>query len=165
MLPSRARSAAIAGRHSSAAVSAQQYNSRAVPVLGYKMQLAILPNRLSRQEMGVLTHVLHMATGALDCSAFFNLQSVGGPFLRSIKALSLATLTRMAMKTLPSLKGDYDILENNSELLSLGSLRHRILWETHWGSPAIAALLRHASRGFPEGNVQSLGLEMQSWTI
>ena len=161
----RARSAAIAGRHSSAAVSAHQYNSRAIPVLGYKMQLAIPPNRLFRQEMGVLTHVLHMATGALDCSAFFNLQSVGGPLFRSTKALSVATLTRTAVKTLPSWKVDYDILEDNSELLSVGSLRHRILWEAHWDSPAIAALLRHASRGFPQGNVQSLGLEKSSWII
>ena len=56
----------------------------------------------------MVTHVLYMATGALGCNAFFNLQSVGEPFLRSTKALSVATWMRTAVKTLPSWKGDYD---------------------------------------------------------
>jgi hypothetical protein len=84
---------------------------------------------------------------------------------RSIKALSVASLTRTAIKTLPKWKGDYDILVANSEMLPLASLEHRILWDSLWDSPAVAALLRHASRGFPEGNVQSLGLEKKSWLI
>ena len=53
------------------------------------MQLALPPTRICRLEMVVLTHVLHMATRALDHSAFFNLSSCGGPYIKSIKALSI----------------------------------------------------------------------------
>ena len=159
----RARAASVAGRHSSAAVSAAQYNTRAVPVLGYKMQLAVPPNTLFRQETGVLTHVLRMATRAFDNSTFFNLSSVGGPRITSLKALSVATLTRTAIKILPAWEEDYDTLVANSEALPGTMMVSGLLWNTYWDSPAIAALLRHAACGFPAGSRTALGMDRRSW--
>ena len=159
----RSRAAAIANRHSAASVPTFQYNTRALPVLGYKMQLALPPNRIFRLEMGVLTHVLHMATRALDRSAFFNLSSVGGPNIKSMKALSVATLMRTTIKTIPSWREDYDTLVANSEALPGATLVSGVLWNACWDSPAIAALLRHAACGFPAGGSRTLGIDQASW--
>jgi hypothetical protein len=158
----KSRSAAIANRHSSAAVSVAQYNRQALTVLGYKMQLTIPPKRMALQEMHVLSHVLHMAFGALDAAAQFNLDAAGGPKIRSVKALSFATLTRTAVKTLPSWQHDYNLLLVNDER-PLETTRTGVLWATCWDSPAIASLLRHAARGFPENSRQSLGLDGKTW--
>jgi hypothetical protein len=161
----KSRSAAIAVRHSAASVSVLQYNSRAVPVLGYKMQLAIPPSKLFRREATALTHVLHLATGALDVNAFFNLSVLGGPKIKSLKAMSVATLTRTAVKTITSWQQDYDVLLANADALPLTTRANGTLWSPYWDTPSIAALLRHAARGFPESEVAALGVDHGAWIL
>ena len=113
----------------------------------------------------MIIHFLHMAGSALDHSSLFNLSVLGGPAIKSIKALSVATLTRTAVKTLASWQQDYESLLANAEMLPGNTLSTRVLWNPCWDSPAIAALLRLAARGFPEDEIASLGLSKSSWLL
>jgi hypothetical protein len=157
----RDRARAIAGTHSSALVSAHLYNTRAIPVLGFLPQLTVIPSTLLAGERHVISHVLHFATSALDEKAAFTLNELGGPQIRSLKAMAIATIVRTAIKTLPEVwKENVVSLEANHEWLPGTSLISGLLWQDFWDSPACAVLLASASDGFADSRrYQSLGID------
>ena len=59
-------------RHAAASISAHLYSHKTVPFLGYTPQLALPPNKLSKQEKGARAPVLHMANNAIDTISYFN---------------------------------------------------------------------------------------------
>jgi hypothetical protein len=156
------RANAIAARHASAAVSAHLYNTRAVPVLGYLAQLAIPPETLFRAERQTVLHIFHMATNSLDDAAVHCLPNVGGPRVRSIRALSIATLARTAFRTISEWKEDLHALQSVSEADPCDLLSRGQLWAKCWDSPAIASLLAHVASGTVYTKRDSIGLPAAS---
>lgn len=75
----------------------------------------------------MLTRALHMAGGALDTNGFFALSDFGGPKFKSIKALSVAALTRTAIKTPPAWQQDYNILIGSIDALPVETMTTRLL--------------------------------------
>ena len=71
----RLRAKAIAATHCPASAAAVLYNSRAVPVMGFVAQLAILPAEVSTAERGVVSALLHAATNLLTRLQSSTLQS------------------------------------------------------------------------------------------
>ena len=92
----------IADAHASPNMSAHLYNTRAIPLLGYKAQFGPLPNEFPAIERRAMLKILHLAGNSLDTNGFFNLNSLNGPKIISCTAYTSAILMRAASKTLPS---------------------------------------------------------------
>ena len=106
----RLRAKAIASTHSPAAAAAHLYNTRAVPVMGYIAQLALLPADIGTAERGVVSALLHAATNSFDDGSVFNLDVAGGPAICSLKVTCLAALARAARETLPEWRKCCEVL-------------------------------------------------------
>ena len=89
---------AIAATHSPASAAAHSYNTRAVPVMGYVAQLALLPPEISVTERGVVSALLHVATNTFDDGSVYNLQSGGGIAIVSLKVMSPAASARTVLR-------------------------------------------------------------------
>ena len=144
----RLRAKAIASTHSPASAAALAYNSRAVPVLGYISQLAILPTEISTSERGVVSACLHVATNTFDDGSIFNLPFAGGPSITSLKVASLAALARTAYKTLPAWRQCCTVLENVTEDMPGQFLVSKVANPLCWDSPPFALNLRMVAERF-----------------
>ena len=144
----RLRANAIAATHCPASAAAVLYNSRAVPVMGFVAQLAILPAEVSTAERGVVSALLHAATNTFDEAAIFNLAVAGGPAITSLKVMSLATMARTAYKTLPDWRQCCNILEQVTDDMPGVFLCTGVASPACWHSPPFAFNLRMVAEGF-----------------
>jgi hypothetical protein len=153
------RAVAIAHSHAPAGITVGMYNSRAVTVLGYLPQISLPPFELGLVERAAASHALHFATNATDEQTLFGIGYVSKIALRSLKAQSLAALSRAAHVTIKSWPKDYESLTSpaNDDLM-LESTPSGRLWPLHWDSPAAAFLLKWAAAGFPSSMVGALNL-------
>ena len=136
---------------SGAAVSlcAFTYNFRIVPVLSYVSQLVPLPGNMARIERAALQSVFHIATSALCDADYFNLTSLGGPFVRSAGAAAAAALFRTAACTLTSWPRWRDQLVRAADLgLDLASRAAGRVSPSYWDSPPFVANLEYALNCF-----------------
>ena len=144
----RLRAKTIASTHAPASAAALLYNSRAVPVLGYVAQLALLPSDISTAERGVVSAILHAATNTFDDGSIFNLPTAGGPDITSLKVMSLATLARTAYKTLPSWKHCCLILATLTDDMPGALYSSGVASPACWDSPPFAYNLKLVAEGF-----------------
>jgi len=125
------------------------YNIKAIPVTSFVAQLIPLPPDAPQIERNALHKITHMATNALPLADFFNLNSAGGPALRSLSATSAAALYRTSAKTLthwPEWKRQ--LMEAGTEFLPFASWGNGIFSNDFWDSTPIAFNLDHAFKGF-----------------
>ena len=94
------RAKSIAASRASPVANAFNYNSRALPLLGYKAQLTFLPQETHKIERAAAQQVLHLATNALDEQSLFALHMIGAPEIKNLKAFALAALARTAKNTM-----------------------------------------------------------------
>ena len=134
------KAANVASASSGPFVSAYQYNVTSVPTLGYVGQLVPPPKGLYNLERKVLTHLLHIPTGAVDGHSFFAFHTLNGPSIVSVQASLFAAAFRTATRTCDTWgswaatlnKVAFD--EGYATLHSLGTGR---LHPHHWGAPPI----------------------------
>ena len=97
----------IHSRARGSAHSIREYNSRAIPTLGYLGQLSLPPSRMLQRELAAVTKVLHMATNSLSYNAAFELHNMVGLKICNIRETLKATMLRTAHKTLENIKPLY----------------------------------------------------------
>ena len=140
-------------------VSSFQYNTTAVPTLTYVSQLVPPPKDIHNVERKVLTHVLHIPTGALDGHAFFSLANLNGPKLTSIRATMFASAYRAAVVTCTTWPRWAEILhrvcflEDYATLHALGCDR---VHPSHWMAPPIfmhLASMLSGGAGHPSADI------------
>ena len=147
-------------------VSVYNYNTKAVPVLGYEPQLTLIPDKVGQIERSLATHVMHFATNSSDDQTVFTLNAFGGPSVKSARALSLAALARTARKTLPMWEQKAQLLrESCGEHSALASSANGRCWGALWDSPPIAITLEAAGRHFQEAAMVSLGLTHKCFVV
>jgi hypothetical protein len=94
--------------------------------------------------------ILRLPQNALRHADFLNLESLGGPKLRSIVASCAAALHRTATITITKWPEWITQLEIAAQAhLPLADLARLSLTPSFWDSPPIACNLREAARGFP----------------
>ena len=154
----------IALTRASPCISARNYNVKAVPILGYKPQLSLPPDRIGLIERPIALHVMHFATNALDDASLFTLDAFGGPAVKSVRAMALAVLARTARKTLPMWTSSVQQLRDaRGDHSSLKSLVDGKCWDAFWDSPPIAITLECAARHFASDAVDLLCLPPSSF--
>ena len=160
------RARAVSDQHTTARTSAQLYNTRVLPVVGYITQLAIPPEAFLRCERQTVTTLLHMPTNSLDENAVFNLHIANGSKIRSMKALAIASLVRTAIKTVPDWATDVAVLnalpDDEVACSSLGSNSYR---RCIWDHPPFACVLQAAARGFTSTSVDPLHLDARTFLV
>ena len=144
----RLRASAIASTHSPASAASHLYNTRAVPVMGYVAQLALLPTEIATAERGVVSALLHVATNTFDDGSIFNLSTVGGPAITSLKVLTMATLARAALKTLPEWKKCCAILAHVTDDMPISIFASKVASPACWDSSPFAFNLKMAAEHF-----------------
>ncbi len=82
-------------------ISAYTYNVCVLPVMLYVAQLVPLPREAKGAERKALYQVTHFAGSSLNLSAFFHLDSVGGPKLRSLESSAREAMMRTATQIVP----------------------------------------------------------------
>ena len=138
----------IADSHASPHMSAHLYNTRAVPLLGYKAQFHNLPPEFPAIERRALLRILHLAGNSLDSDGFFNLESLNGPNIISCIASTSAALIRSASKTLPSWHLWVHPLRTTADTcLPLCFLESGLCSLPFWDTPPIALTLESAAAG------------------
>ena len=140
------RAKAIASTHSPASAAAYPYNTRAVHVMGYVAQLALLPADIDTAERGVVSALLHVTTDTFDDGSIFNLNVAGGPAICFLKVTCLAFLARAARETLPEWTDCCAIFEQITDDMPGAMLQSRVASPTCWGSPPFALNLKLAAR-------------------
>ena len=160
------RSKGVALTRAPPCVSAYNYNIKAVPVLGYKAQLMLIPDRIGKMERPAALHVLHFATNAMDNDTLFTLDAFGGPHVKSVRAGGLAALARTARKTLPSWRQKAELIRGSSgDHSSLGSTVSGRYWDEFWDSPPIAITLEAAANHFTASAVAPRALPPQAFVM
>ena len=144
----RLRAKSIAATHCPASAAAFLYNARAVPVMAYVAQLALLPADISTSERGVVSALMHAATNTFDDGSIFNLGVAGGPDITSLKVMSLAALARTAYRSLPAWRQSCAVLENVTDDMPVAVLTTGIASPPCWDSPPFAFNLRMAAERF-----------------
>jgi hypothetical protein len=161
-----ARAKAIALMHAPPTASAYNYNMKAVPILCYKPQLTLIPDRIEQLERPLALHVMHFATNSLDDKTLFTLNAFGGPTIRSARASALAALARAARKTLPSWEQKAELIRGSrGNHSAIGSIINGKCWGEFWDSPPIAITLEAAAKHFTESAVALLGLPPRSFIM
>ena len=141
------------------------YNSRTVTVLAYLPQISLPPFELDLAERTAASHVLHLATNAMDEMTLFGIGYVSKVRLQSLKAQSLAALSRAAHVTIKSWPKDCETLSSPAtDDIMLGSTPSGRQWPVHWDSPAAAFLLKWAAAGYPSSMVGAINLPGRHFT-
>ena len=86
-----------------------RYGTHGVSVMGYVGQFMPPPRNFMAIELATASKVLHMATNALDTSAVFSLELVGGPKLVRPLHFLFSALVRASVKTFK--EADAQVLE------------------------------------------------------
>ena len=155
----KARAVAIAHSHAPAGITVGMYNSRAVTVLAYLPQISLPPFELDLAERTAASHVLHLATNAMDEKTLFGIGYVSKVRLQSLKAQSLAALSRAAHVTIKSWPKKCETLSSPAtDDIMLESTPSGRQWPVHWDSPAAAFLLKWAAAGYPSSMVGAINL-------
>ena len=111
----KARISAIKNSQASLQLNCFTYNSRAVPVASYVVQLVPLPAEYMVLERVALHSTLRFPINALGHADFFQLSQLGCPKLRSLSAACASALFRTAHCTITSWPGWISLLEKTAE--------------------------------------------------
>ena len=134
----------------SIAMSTYSYNVKAVPVTLYVAQLIPLPDGWQKKERGALFKITHMANNSVDTAAFFHLNTLGGPKIRSLTVSARAAMMRTARNSVPEWPSWKEQIIRSAQdslpavLWGRGEFQGRF-----WDSTPIAFNLSHAFAGFP----------------
>ena len=130
-------------------LSVMLYNTRAITTIGYIAQLALLPDKLLRQEGFILAKILH-PPNFFKGSDYFNLVHWGFCHIRSLLALAASSMIRAALETITVWQECLPWLASSaSDLLPATRWNKGEWWPSFWDSPVIATQLADASRGLP----------------
>ena len=128
-----------------ASVTAREYNVKAVPVLSFLSQLLEVPSDFIQKETHLLHRLLHAPGNAFDKKSLHNLQEFGGPELKSIKAVNIASLVRTATKTIPNYRVSFGKLKATAErFVPYADFFEHIYWGYFWDSKALVCNLANA---------------------
>jgi hypothetical protein len=131
-------------------VSVMLYNSRAITTIGYIAQLALLPDKLIRQEGYVLAKLLHLPPNTFKAADFFNISNWGFKHIRSLLAFAASSMMRTALETVTVWQACLPWLESSAaDFLPGERWNQGLWWPSWWDSTAFATQLSVASRGLP----------------
>jgi hypothetical protein len=128
------------------ALAVTQFNSRAVPVLGYVSQLAHPPNNIIRTELTSILQSLSLAGNSMNTSAAYSLRTFLGvdPVRPSI--YMEACMLRAAFKTFDGYVRMHDDLAETALLNSDCNNAVSTIIPPGWDSSAFCTNLRDASQ-------------------
>ena len=138
----------VAKSGAATAISVYAYNSRVVPIYGYKSQLAPLPPNFTACEIVGLQRLLHVVTNAFTRNMFFVLDSAGGPKITSIRAMARAALMRTAAHTVWQWADWVRQLNISADRhLAILNVARTQLNDSHWDTQAFCLNLAQAFEG------------------
>ena len=137
----------IAANGTSAAVSLQQDNQRAVPVLGYLAQFFPPSEALLKAEKWALHKILHLPFNSFPLWAFFNFQNIGGTGVMNARAVKPMCESAMARASSITIEGWQSCLQQLSAAAESSvpyvSFLAGALCPAFWDSEPIIGNYRH----------------------
>ena len=137
----------IAANGTSAAVSLQQCNQRAVPVLGYMAQFFPPSGALLKAERWALHKILHLPFNSFPLWAFFNFQNIGGSRVlnaRAVKSMCESAMARAFSITIEGWQGWLQLLSEAAEAsVPYASFLAGALCPAFWDSEPIVGNYRY----------------------
>ena len=143
----RSRVADIAASGAPPSVACSLYGVHALTTLSYIGQIAFPPEELLRPEAAVLAQLLRVPYNAFSRNDFFSLAGWGSVAVQSVFVTLISILTRAALVTIDSWRGNYESLLH-ADLRSLAMLLFGQLCPAFWDTEPIAVTLHRAAAGF-----------------